>query len=168
MLDWIHTFRSTALDAFFRKITIAGSLYFVLPAAGLLGVFLLVSERYKEAKILVASVTFSLLLVHGAKVLFKRPRPDIHPPIVPMPVDWSFPSAHTAQITSISLCASLFAIRLLPGPWAWSVCVFCLLLTGFVGLSRVYLQVHYPSDVIAGFLLAGLVFGISYYTVNFL
>lgn len=74
--------------------------------------------------------------------------------LVPMPTDWSFPSAHTTQATAFFLTLTLIAIRLLPPFWAACIAILSLLLAVGVGYSRVYLQVHYLSDVIAGIILA--------------
>jgi undecaprenyl-diphosphatase len=162
MLNWIHEYRNNFLDTFFRTITHAGSLYVILPAVVVLIVILVYSGKYLEIKLLVITVALSVLLSHGAKLLFKRPRPDIYPSIVPMPIDWSFPSAHTAQISAFCLCVSLFAFRNFPGVFAWLVCVLSFSLISSVGISRMYLQVHYPTDVLAGFILAALVVTFSF------
>jgi len=166
VLTWFHTLRNTFLDAFFMKITHAGSLFLVLPAALVVAVILLAADRYREAKILALSVALTMVFAHGAKLAFKRPRPDIHPAVGSMPLDWSFPSAHTAQVTALCLCLAFFALRMLPAPWSWLVCGAALLLAGLVGLSRIYLQVHYPSDVLAGFLLACLIVFFSFFVVK--
>jgi len=81
-----------------------------------------------------------------------RPRPDLYPPLVPMPEDWSFPSAHAVQVTAFAL-----AWLLRPGtsPGRIEIVVF-LAAAALVGVSRPYLQVHFPSDVIAGAILAAL------------
>ena len=70
--------------------------------------------------------------------------------MVNMPPDYSFPSAHTAQAASFFIALGLVATRNLPMKTGVAVWLCCGLLISFVGLSRIYLQVHYISDVIAG------------------
>lgn len=161
MLNWIHSYRNGFLDIFFRNITHAGSLYFLLPVTLVIVLLLMHWARYSETKMLLTSVVATIVLSHTAKLFFKRPRPDIHPPIIPMPVDWSFPSAHTAQITAFALCVSIIAFRYLPWISAWGILVFAILMISLVGFSRMYLQVHHPTDVMAGILLAGVVVFLS-------
>jgi len=69
-----------------------------------------------------------------------------------MPEDWSFPSAHAAQVTAFAL-----AWLLRPGaaPGRIEIAVLFATVTA-VFASRLYLQVHFPSDVVAGALLATL------------
>jgi membrane-associated phospholipid phosphatase len=142
------------MDAFFATITWFGSLYLLLPSSVLLCLLFLRAGRQREAAFLALSLTISVIAVHAAKLLFRRPRPDLPDMLVPMPADWSFPSAHTTQATTFFLALTLIAIRLLPPFWATCTALVGLLLAVGVGYSRVYLQVHYLSDVIAGMVLA--------------
>lgn len=162
MLNLIHSWRNSWLDSFFRNITHVGSLYFILSATVFLVLLLMHSKKHIEAKMLLTSVVATIVLSHLAKLFFKRPRPDIHPPVIPMPLDWSFPSAHTAQITVFSLCLSIFAFRFLPIVQAWVILLLALTMIGFIGFSRMYLQVHHPTDVVAGFLLAVIITVLSF------
>lgn len=74
-----------------------------------------------------------------------------------MPSDWSFPSAHTAQATAFFLSVTLVAFQVLPPVWATLFALLSLLLACLVGYSRIYLQVHYVSDVLAGMVLAAII-----------
>ena len=68
--------------------------------------------------------------------------------------DFSFPSGHT----TISFAAALIYGRMLEQPFAASTIILAVL----IGLSRLYIGIHYPSDVIGGFLLALLVSSVVY------
>ena len=157
MLDWMHTQRNSVLDLFFRSITWAGSLYLLIPAVGLLLALLYSFGKLKEMQLLAGSMTAAVIAVHAVKLFFRRPRPDIHPGVISIPVDWSFPSAHSAQIATFCLCIGLIAMRNFPAPWAWLTILAAIALTLGVGVSRVYLQVHYPTDVAAGIFLGIIV-----------
>jgi len=79
-----------------------------------------------------------------------------------MPSDWSFPSAHTAQATAFFMSVTLIAFQALPPVWANLFALLSLLLVGIVGYSRIYLQVHYVSDVLAGIFLAAFIVSVTY------
>lgn len=145
------------MDTFFATVTWFGSLYLLLPFSILTCLLLLGAKRPQEAILLGLNLIVSVISVHAAKLLFRRPRPDSLGLLVPMPSDWSFPSAHTAQATAFFLSITLIAIRILPPFWAILTSLFSLLIVAGVSYSRVYLQVHYLSDVLAGLALAILV-----------
>ena len=82
------------------------------------------------------------------KPFFSRPRPcDVNPDmltLVSRPSGWSFPSGHSAS--AFAAAASLVFQKNRLGPYAVALAVF-------IGLSRLYLYVHYPTDVLAGALI---------------
>lgn len=153
VLDWLHLHRNSFLDLFFRSSTWAGSLYLLFPATFLLLILLRGKGRRREMQLVALAMGSAVVAVHAAKAFFKRPRPEIHPGIIAMPADWSFPSAHAAQIATFCLCVALIAKRNFPVPWVWLTVLPAIALTAGVSVSRVYLQVHYPTDVLAGLVL---------------
>ncbi len=150
---WISQHRSGYLDVFFTAATWAGSLFVLLPLTVLLTVYLIGAGKHEAISLLGAGFGGAILLTHLLKALIQRPRPDFLAPMITMPADFSFPSAHTAQITAFCLCLLLRVgkDRLL---WFVMLCLASVALIGCVAFSRVYLNVHFASDVIAGFLLA--------------
>lgn len=145
--DW----RSAALDAWMQAFTWAGSLLVLVPLTALAAGRLLWLKRWLEAGFLLLSLCGASVLAHLTKLAVARPRPDLFTQAVPMPADWSYPSAHAMQITAVAVAWLLVAGR---GRWPWALAL--MLVLGLVGLSRIYLQVHYPSDVLAGTLAAAL------------
>jgi len=117
---------------------------------------------------LTLSLTATVLTVHTVKLIIRRPRPDSPELLVQMPADWSFPSAHTAQATAFFLVVALVALRSLPLPTACITAAVSALVIVGVGWSRVYLQVHYLSDVLAGFLLAVLLVAAIHFLLPYL
>ena len=154
MLIFAATHRSEMLDHFFHWITWFGSLYVLIPSAALAAAALGHHRRRAEVALFLIGFGGAVLLAHLAKAMLARPRPGIVAPLVDMPVSGSFPSAHTTQIVAFALCSILIIRRTLP-EWQPLVTVIAVLLVAAVGGSRVYLQVHFPSDV-----LGGLVMGI--------
>ena len=145
--------RSEGLDCFFRGVTWLGSLYVLTPLVALIAAVLLYLHKRWETGLLVVGLGGAALLVRLAKLLLARPRPALVEPLVALPADSSFPSAHTAQIVAFTLCMVLIIRRILPD-WQFAAATVALLLAVAVAASRIYLQVHYPSDVLGGIVLA--------------
>ena len=145
------------MDFFFVTITWLGSLYLLFPLTVLLCLLLFWYGKSGQAISISLSLLITIIAVHAAKLLFRRPRPSSTELLVAMPSDWSFPSAHTAQASAFFLSVSLIAFQILPTIWATLVAFLSLLVVGLVGYSRIYLQVHYLSDVAAGMALAALI-----------
>ncbi len=152
ILLFAATLRSEGLDCFFRGVTWLGSLYILTPITALISVILLYLHKRAEVLLLLVGFGGATLLVHLAKVILARPRPDVVEPLVALPMDSSFPSAHTTQIVAFTLCMVLIIRRILP-EWQFTAIAVALMLAVAVAASRIYLQVHFPSDVLAGILL---------------
>jgi undecaprenyl-diphosphatase len=138
------------MDGFFKLITWAGSLLALLPICGGAALLLVRWQRGAEAVLLLGGLLGASLITHILKLLVARPRPIPENSLVTMPADFSFPSAHTAQVFACGLASVLVVGRHATGfelGMAWAV---MLLLATAVGYSRIYLQVHFPSDVVAG------------------
>jgi len=140
-------------DHFFSTVSWLGSLALLLPATAALVYLLHRNHKKQEALLLSIGLGLTILIVHVLKLLIKRPRPEVEPLLVPMPASWSFPSAHAAQAAAFFLAAAWIATRLLPKPAAQGSVAACILTALTIGYSRVYLQVHHPSDVLAGLLV---------------
>jgi undecaprenyl-diphosphatase len=144
-----HAARAPWLDSVFVVVTWLGSLAVLLPLA------LLIWWRWRgerSAAFVALGLIGASALGHLAKLVVERPRPELFPPLIAMPGDWSFPSAHAVQVTAFAL-----AWLLRPGAAPGRIEVAVLFTTVLaVSASRLYLQVHFPSDVIAGALLATL------------
>ncbi|MFM2059109.1 MAG: hypothetical protein RLY71_3494 [Pseudomonadota bacterium] len=147
-LDLAQRWRTPLLDGLFMAVTWLGSLWLLLPIA------LLLAWRWRQqarpaAWFVPLALLGSTLLAHAAKLLVNRPRPDLHPMLVDLPPDASYPSAHTMQITAIVLAWLLQPGTPLAGRPPW-VALLLGLVVGLVAASRIHLQVHFPTDVLAG------------------
>ncbi len=148
-LEFAHGLRTPVLDSAMHAITWAGSLWLLLPLTALAGLHLAARGTPRAGLFLLGSLLGASALSHLVKLILARPRPDLFPSGLPLPLDWSYPSAHTMQAFAIATAIVLLARR----PHSALVAI---LLGGasVVSVSRIYLQVHYPSDVIAGMLAA--------------
>ena len=144
-----HTLRSAWLDRLMPGVTWLGSLPLLLPLMGLATWFLLRRGRRREAGFVMLALLGSAALSHLVKSWVARPRPELFAAWLSMPGTWSYPSAHAMQVTAAALALILVA-RHRRATWVVPL-GFAVLL---VGTSRIYLQVHFPSDVIAGTLAA--------------
>lgn len=144
LLGWLVALRQSWLDALMSGLTWFGSLWLLLP----LGLLIALRWRQTGAVILLSLLSASALC-HGLKMLIDRARPDLWPGLLPLPPDAAFPSAHSAQAMAFAVALCF----LLPPRRRLTVGGGFILLAGLVGVSRLYLQVHWPSDVVAGWLL---------------
>lgn len=158
-MPWDHqillfaaTYRSEGLDCFFRGVTWLGSLYVLAPLAVLIATGLLALQKRWETGLLIVGLGGAALWVRLAKALLARPRPALAEPLVALPTDGSFPSGHTTQIVAFTLCVVLIIRRIWP-EWQLAAVMVAVLLVVVVAASRVYLQVHFPSDVLGGIAL---------------
>lgn len=134
---------------FWVLLTHAGGAVFTIAAAT---VPLLVDSAFTPARYALATLVLSHLLVQMVKRTVMRPRPSRGATIetlVGEPDRFAFPSGHSAAAMSVAI-AYAAAYPALAAP--------ALLLAGLVGMSRVFLGVHYPGDVLVGQLLAALVY----------
>jgi len=110
--------------------------------------------RWRRATLwLVIAIVGALILNFTLKYAFHRlrPTPFFEPPLS----TYSFPSGHALfSFCLYGVIAGLWADRVRSLPVRITIWVVAALLVGTVGLSRIYLGVHYPSDVIAGYLAA--------------
>lgn len=156
-LTWIHDWRNPLLDRIFRVTTWVGSAFVLLPAAILLTAKLALRERHLDAWLLSLGLGGAMFMSQAAKTIFSRPRPELFDPLVAMPASCSFPSGHTTHIAAFALCLALIVYRSSPSSrLSRLITGLSVLLAASVGFSRIYLQVHYPSDVLAGAMLATL------------
>lgn len=144
-LSAAHDLRNHSLDRLMAGVTWLGSLVLLLPLTVGVAWLMLRGRRRREAGFLVLALLGSSALGHVFKLWVARPRPELFAAWLPMPEDWSYPSAHAMQVTAAALAFFLVSTQR-RAIWAATA---GLVVTG-VGLSRIYLQVHFPSDVIAG------------------
>lgn len=90
------------------------------------------------------------------KLLFQRSRP-ITDYVLSMRYDtFSLPSGHALGSTVAYGVVAYLVWQLLPAPWNYIIAALLILLIVMIGLSRIYLGAHYPSDVIAGWVLGAI------------
>lgn len=118
------------------------------------GAFLLIRRRRELAITWIAAVAGNGILNRVLKALYQRDRP-LHEHGWAAADGWSFPSGHASGALVIYGMLAYLLCRVVSPRWHLPIALATLLIALFVGYSRVVLQVHYASDVLAGFLSGG-------------
>jgi undecaprenyl-diphosphatase len=156
LLQGMVVVRRGSLDALMLACTRWGGVLPMSIASAGIVFLLLIVRRAKEARYLVYGVGGGLLLNLLLKQLFHRARPGADLLyLLPSLSSLSFPSGHTMGTTSVvgSLAVILYVVKAPRVVRLASILIGSAAIVG-VGLSRVYLGAHYPSDVLGGFLAA--------------
>jgi undecaprenyl-diphosphatase len=133
-----------------RDVTSLGSTVVLATLVILVVVYLLIVRKYAMALLVAAAVIGGQVMSTLVKLTIDRPRPDF-PDWAPKVFTASFPSGHAmlSAVTYLTLGVLLARTQPTPTLRIYFVAV-AILLTLSVGVSRVYLGVHWPTDVIAG------------------
>lgn len=164
--QWIQSIQNGFLDALMVGVTTlgnAGAIFIVI------GLTLLFTKKYRKAGLAVIVALLVMLLCNDLflKELFARPRPFnlfesnpekyavwgteyVYPELVHKPTSFSFPSGHTAS-------AFAAAVALLWHSRKWGIPT--IIFAAVMGFSRIYVQVHYCTDVIGG-IITGTICGL--------
>jgi membrane-associated phospholipid phosphatase len=143
--EWNAAHMPTAAEWAARPFSWIGGLVGITLLVIVAAVLLLRAGRRRDAFVLVAATLVAQAATYGPKAVFARPRPDSGS-AVPLPDSHSFPSGHAlTAVVVFGLLAAFIGRR--------AAYVGAAALAIAIGASRVVLNVHYPSDVAAGFLL---------------
>lgn len=158
ILKWFRSFSSPALDALFRCITFLGEQYFIIVII-MVAYFLL---DKKAGQRIVFAMVATICLNNSIKGLVKYARPFVYDPTlepaknaIKGATGYSFPSGHTQNATTAYASLALNIKNK-------KITIIAIIIILLVGLSRLYLGVHYPKDVLFGFLF-GIICSFSTY-----
>jgi undecaprenyl-diphosphatase len=150
LLQLAHALARQGLDRTFLIVSQLGYGYGVVPLDVVLVAALAWRRRMREGLFSGLALGGSALLNVLAKHVYARQRPDLWLSIAPE-TTYSFPSGHAMGSMTLGAVAILLAWRT---RWRWPVAAVAVAFVLLVGLSRVYLGVHYPSDILAGWAIA--------------
>ncbi|WP_018614405.1 phosphatase PAP2 family protein [Segetibacter koreensis] len=156
VFQFLHSYTTTDVTNKMIFLTFFGSTKFLLPAYSLLVLYFLLFKKNTIRSFNIAAIGLGCdALLFIMKDIFKRHRP-VHP-LLPNVKGFSFPSGHS--FSAFTFCGLLIYILWetktnIFVKWIGSIVLF--VFAALIATSRVYLHVHYASDVIAGFCLSVL------------
>ena len=165
-LNFMEQIRAPFLTVFFKAITVMGEWSFVLSALVFISLFFIIKKRFRYDLILWPITAGGLGTAFVLKEIFHRDRPL---GALVAETSSSFPSAHAV----ISVAFYAFIFYLLAGNAQRRFPRYLLIAAIFIipillGFSRLYLGVHYLSDVLAGYAIGDIWFLIGIYGIKFI
>ena len=150
ILSWMGTHQHPLLTSVALEITALGTGLVVLMVVAVAGMFLWLTRHRHSAALLLFATASEILLNNALKLGFHRPRPHVFA--------WqthaassSFPSGHSMSAVVVYGTVAYLAARLQRHAWSrWITFVAAALVIAAICASRIYLGVHFPSDVAAG------------------
>lgn len=150
VLRWMARQHTPLMDALMLEITALGTGMVVMMIVGIAALFLSLTRHKYSALLLLVATGGGLVLNAALKLFFDRPRPQVF--------EWgtdaassSFPSGHAMSAAIVYSTVAYLAARLHKQVWArWITLLVAGIIIVLICASRMYLGVHYPSDVIAG------------------
>lgn len=149
VLLFLHAHATYTLSRIMVWSSRAGSALVIVPVIIMVGIYLFRQRVQARTWFWVLSVCGAALLNFLAKYSFARARPSLWVSILPE-TTYSFPSGHAME--SMAVVTAVICLVWNKGNWRWASIALGLIFVLLVGVSRVYLGVHYPSDVLAGWL----------------
>lgn len=163
---WLQRFESTQMFNAALGFTFFGSTKFLLPAYTLLAAWYLFYQKNRRLSLNIAAVGLSsVALLYLLKNIFKRHRPP--DALIKDVIGFSYPSGHS--FSSFTFCGILMYITWkshLSNASKYIILALLFLFACCVALSRVYLHVHYASDVTAGFCLSLIWLSVCFYVLE--
>lgn len=155
VIAFIQGLESPMLTAFMTFFTFIGSMSSIV-VFSLLTVFFLynVFKHRSELVLFIIVLLGSNVLFISLKLFFHRARPDFHRLIEVG--GYSFPSGHATNAITLYGLLTFLLWRHIPARWGRTVLIFLsITMIMMIGTSRIYLGVHYPTDIISGYLVGG-------------
>ncbi len=159
---FVEAHRNAALTTFFSGYTGLGQWLVLTVATAAVLAALVWRARRREAVFLLIAMTVSPLLNAALKLLFERVRPPAESAVLSVN-GYAFPSGHTMSSATFALALTVIAW---PTRWRWPAAGLAAAFALLMGLSRVYLGVHWLTDVLAGWVLAAAVVATAWLIVD--
>ncbi len=149
LLLWIHQKANPSLDTVMLTITRLGNREFIIPIVAISLVLLWLRQYRQEAKVFAIACLGGAILNTGLKLFFGKPRPELWTRLIPE-TSYSFPSGHALGSMVVYGFLAYLLTRHHP-KFAKLIYILAVVLITLIGISRLYLGVHWPTDIIAGY-----------------
>lgn len=153
--NYIQSFRNEYLTSYFIWMSYIGSKKVYFPVLFILLMYFLIRRRYMTAILLMINFYGSRYMNYMLKLWYERPRPDISQLVTA--TGYSFPSGHSMNAVAFLGFIAYITItehRLQLHQKILLIFISCFLIFS-ISISRIYLGVHYPSDILAGWAAGG-------------
>ena len=148
IIVWIQSL--TFLDSFMTTVTHGGDTVTTISVTAVVSVVMyLLTKRKRSAAALWLNVGIAYLINNAAKASFARSRPSFSTVFID-PGSYSFPSGHAMVSAAVYGLSAYMLAKALPG-YGTAIRIIASVLVFMIGISRMYLDAHWPSDVLAGF-----------------
>ena len=153
VLRWLGAHHTPTLTTIMTEVTPLGTGVVVLTVVGITTAFLWHTEHKHSARMLLAATAGNILLNNVLKLFFDRARPSVF--------EWgtqaassSVPSGHAMSATVVYGTVAYLLARLQKHRWARTITLLlAVIMVALICLTRLYLGVHYPSDVLGGIIV---------------
>lgn len=157
ILDYIHNSTNPVLLSIMEFISFVGSGWFLLPAIGIVIIYTFVKKEYYISKILLANILGSWVFNYILKAIIQRTRPFDYALVKQGGL--SFPSGHSMVTMSMYLAIAYLLSRNVDNVIKKrNIYIIASTIIILMGISRMYLGVHWPTDIIGGYVIGYLFF----------
>jgi undecaprenyl-diphosphatase len=148
--DWLHERASDPLTEFFEAVTTLGNGVVLAGVAAIAALLLLRAGHRRESLLVVLAFVGAEIVSYSLKLGFRRDRPFFTDPLATERT-FSFPSGHSTVSLAVYGALAVILARHVRGRAKLLVLAAAAVLVGLIGFSRLYLGVHFLTDVLAGF-----------------
>lgn len=164
LIAWVQQFDTDFLERGAVFLAHVGSLYGTAIIAFIFLAYSLVQHKTRQALILVSGFASTVAVTWTLKWLFARPRPFIEEGTLVETYGSAFPSAHSAYAAMLAIM--LVMVLSSKKGLKYYVLAIAVIWAVLMGWSRIYLSAHYPTDVLAGWIIAVLMMIFSVRLMN--
>lgn len=165
IFNWFAGFTTALNTKIALLFTFFGSPFFMIPAYGVVMFYYSKHKKKKEAILIGVVALISVLSIFLLKDIFHRHRPPL--PLLHEAKGYSFPSGHSLSgFTFSGIMIYLIFKSNIQRYKKWICAGLLFLFASLIGMSRIYLRVHYPSDVIGGLLVTTVWLSLTFMAVT--
>jgi len=160
IINLLQIFRTPNFSRFMLIVTSLGNVQIIIVGVLLIGLWSAYTQKWHYLMATIISVAGSAIVVLVVKLLFHRPRPSLANSVI-QATGYSFPSDHSFIAFALYGLLTYFLLKQIRStPARIAVFILGVLVVFLIGFSRLYLGVHWPSDVLAGY-----TFGLAWITI---